>query len=206
MHFKKFKKLYLISITTGLLTISGVNLANNLNLGKFSKLAFSSILLLNNVIYPVQSNEDLCCLCDECGPLVDDRYGLLVDESGTTCTDILFEMADNNNDSTPGSNECKRLYDKYHQTCCDPEFDPEVFTMAPRPAPKYVGPYDPCDVCLDGSFPGNPAMVIASLYWEGVASCRQLYYHGIKGDFIRNHQCDAVQWFVQEPCGCSKDN
>ena len=206
MHFKKLNDLFLVSMTVGLLSLSTGVLAKSLSLAKLSKIAFGSVLLLNNVVHPVQGINELCCLCDECGPPLEDRYGLLVDNSGTTCMDILFEMADDTNDSTPGSQACQNLYDKYHQTCCDPDFEPDVYTPAPTPGIEYVGPYPPCEVCLDGSRPNNPGMVIASLYWEGGVSCRQLYYHGKRGDFIQNHQCDAVQWFVQEPCGCTDDN
>ena len=204
MNLKYIKKWCLGVVGYSLLSSSGAALATSFSLLKISKLILSSALLLNGVARPVEGTDTMCCLCDECGPPVEGRYELLLDESGTTCMDMLFEMADTTNDSTPGSSKCQTLYNKYHQTCCDPNFDPDIITQAPTPAPEYIGPWEPCDVCLDGSFPRNPAMVIASLYWNGPVSCRDLYKYGRQGNFIRNWECDAVQWFVQEPCGCNE--
>lgn len=52
------------------------------------------------------------------------------------------------------------------------------------------GDHDPCHLCRDGSFPGEPYWLINMLgYGEG--SCGQWYYFALNGNVVR-HQCDAL--------------
>jgi hypothetical protein len=109
----------------------------------------------------VQSDETIgiCCLCEDCDFVVSGREVSPVDELGTTCYDVLLEMADNENDLAQGNGACTKLQSRYCRTCCDASYSPLEVAQAPTPAPVISLPYGPepiCDICPDGGFPDIP--------------------------------------------------
>ena len=82
---------------------------------------------------------------------------------------------------------------------------PPKFTPSPppvtAPSPTTPVPYNRCDLCYNGNYPGTTSMVI-NMLGIGVGSCKQYYAYGLQGN-IPNHLCSALQYFAFEPCGCN---
>jgi hypothetical protein len=80
--------------------------------------------------------------------------------------------------------------------------------VSPTPVPAVVGAgsgsHPICDICIGGGFPGNPAMVINMLYLNA-GDCVQYYEAGRQGN-LPKYLCQALQFFANEPCGCSPAN
>ena len=168
---------------------------------------FTVFTLLNSPMVFAQRNDiELCCLCDGCGSAVSDRGGLYVDANGKTCTDLILEMADPNNDSTYESEECSQLVDLHSARCCDPSYNPIPIEQNPTtpPGPLEPGDEPPCDICHDGSFPGNLNTVIAVLedfLTGGPFTCKELYWMGRNGH-ISDQICNPLVDYAEGPCGC----
>ena len=105
-----------------------------------------------------------------------------------------------------GSSECQESIENFREMCCG-ENEPNEVSQVPTKPPTYNGPtgnYQKCDICRDGDYPGNTAMVINMLY-IGYGSCAQFYDYGQAG-LIQDHLCQALQFFAYEPCGCGEYN
>lgn len=127
----------------------------------------------------------------------------VLNPSGITCAEMATQMAV----STGSICEQKKYF--WRETCCGPNRPREIL-VSPTPAPAVAGagagsgPDPICDVCIGGGFPGNPAMVIDMLYLN-VSDCVQYYEAGRQG-MLPGYLCQALQFFANEPCGCSLDN
>ena len=153
---------------------------------------------------PTDEELGICCLCDGCDFVANGRDDFLVDESGTTCYDILLDMADDTTESKPGNGACQSLKAQYRQTCCDSNYDPPEVAQAPTPAPVSnlpQGKEPVCNVCPDGGKPGLPKTVAAVLYIPGVNTCERLYEMGLKG-LILDRLCNPIQDYLFVDCGC----
>lgn len=83
--------------------------------------------LLFLIICPKLGQADdipLCCLCQGCSFAIAGRGDVFVDSMGKTCNDLILEMADDENSSTHGSSECRRLQNLHHDRCCNPNHTP----------------------------------------------------------------------------------
>lgn len=157
----------------------------------------------------VQSDETIgiCCLCEDCDFVVSGREFSPVDELGTSCYDVLLEMADDENDSAPGNSACTTLQSKYRRTCCDASYSPPEVAQAPTRAPVINLPFglEPiCDICPDGGFPDIPSTVLAILYIPGNPTCGILYEMGKQG-LIEDRLCNPIRKYLFEDCGCNRE-
>jgi hypothetical protein len=149
----------------------------------------------------------LCCLCEYCDFVAPGRADFLVDEFGTTCYDVLLDMADGDNDSKPGNGACASLQGKYRRACCDASYQPPEVAQAPTPAPVInlsFGNEPVCNVCPDGGFPDKPKTVLAILYIPGNPTCEILYEMGKRG-LIEGRLCNPIQDYLFEACGCNRN-
>jgi hypothetical protein len=165
---------------------------------------FCTVAISNTITVSAQG-DDLCCLCDECHFPAPGRDNLNVDEFGTTCYQQLLSMADPENASKVGSQQCTNEINLHRRRCCDSTFNPIDIAVAPTPAPvinlpQGVEPY--CDLCVDGRFPGNPKTVTAVLYIPGTPKCELLYYMGQRG-LVEDRLCKPMQDYLEEACGCA---
>lgn len=166
-------------------------------------------LLLLLCALTARANEEynVCCLCDDCDFVAPGRDDFNVDQFGTTCYDLLLDMADDQTESQPGNGKCRSLQARHRQTCCDASYNPPEVAQVPTPAPVINLPYgdEPlCDVCKDGRYPGIPTTVLAILYIPGNPTCGQLYEMGKRG-LILDRLCKPIQKYLFEDCGCNLD-
>ena len=90
--------------------------------------------------------------------------------------------------------------------CCNaatPALPSAAAPVSNTPA-AYSGPVGNegiCNICKDGSYPGNPYAFIVARY-VGEYTCDQLYGRGLHG-MIPNYMCGPLQDFAQSVCGCS---
>lgn len=156
-------------------------------------------------------SSDFCCLCDDCGTVASGRYNLAIDSSGLTCTELLLEMADPDNDSTAGSSTCASLQSKYYDRCCNENYSPESIALSAsaQPGAEYpTGSYSQCDICSDGYYPGNQYKVIAVSDGQnqisGIDTCKDLYWYGKKG-MIKDSLCSPIQYYYYsaDRCNCA---
>jgi hypothetical protein len=123
---------------------------------------------------------------------------LKIDERGGTCATLSLVLYSLEASST----ECSSNIQKYRYDCCM-NASPVDVAQVQRPRPVYSGkrgPYKSCQLCYNGGYPRNTAMVINMLY-IGPGSCAQ-YYLMAEGGFIPNHLCQTLQYFAFKPCGC----
>ena len=131
----------------------------------------------------INSANALCNLCSSGVQGIKWPFSVL-DSSGTTCSQKAVEMARISNNG-----QCNSEINKYRSKCCGGS-QPQDAEVAPTRAPSYngpTGPYPKCDICRDGDYPGNTAMVINMLY-IGYGSCAQFYDIGRAG-LIQTHLC-----------------
>lgn len=124
-----------------------------------------------------------------------------VDPTGTTCIQKAITMA---SDYVPASRGCQAQIAAYREMCCG-DSKPDEVVQIPTGPPSYSGPtgdYSKCDICYNGDYPGNTAMVITMLY-IGTGSCKQFYDAGQAG-LIQDYMCQSLQYFAYEPCGCGE--
>jgi hypothetical protein len=157
----------------------------------------------------VMADEDigLCCLCGSCRPVVRGRGGLPIDSDGTTCNELLLDMADPTNQSTQGNAKCRQLITRHRTRCCDASHNPVHIVQAPTPAPNWdmpLGDQPVCNICHDGSYPSKPMTIVSVLerFIPGVNTCDKLYRMGLTGN-IPDQICNPLVDFVDRPCGCS---
>jgi hypothetical protein len=167
-------------------------------------LLLTFFISVNWAAQPTDEELGLCCLCGGCDFVAGGRADLFIDDNGTTCYDLLLDIADDTNESTPGTGACQYLQTKHRRTCCDADYDPPEVAQAPTPAPFINLPQgnEPvCNVCPDGRYPGLPKTVTAVLYIPGVNTCERLYEMGLKG-LILDRLCSPLQNYLFEDCGC----
>ena len=151
----------------------------------------------------VSGDEDigLCCLCGGCKPPV--RFSEIVDSKGTSCGLLANQMADPKY-SARGSSKCINLKSLHYDRCCNADFDPDPIAQAPTMSPgtKFShGPYAPCNLCIDGSFPTKPTSLTAVAGIPGTPTCQDLYWISKKGN-IEERMCRPMQNYFEGPCGC----
>lgn len=164
-----------------------------------SRLAFIAACVLSVCIVGTNS---LCMLCED-GVAGIKWHFHKVNSGGTTCVQQAINMASK---VGAGTGECQDLIEEYREMCCGDD-KPDKVVQVPTKPPTYNGPtgnYRTCDICRDGDYPGNKAMVINMLYL-GVGSCAQYYDYGHAG-LIPNHLCHPLQFFAYESCGCGEYN
>ena len=148
----------------------------------------------------------LCCLCDDCKSALSGRNHMPVRTDGTTCDDIILELADPTNDSTWRSDTCSRERALYYDRCCNPYHCPEPITVVTQEDEQkydtYKDNHPPCQICgKSGKFPQRPKTITASLNLPGNPTCEDLYWIGKVGG-ISDQYCKPMQHFFKEPCGC----
>ena len=146
----------------------------------------------------------MCCLCSGCSNPLTSRADLFVNSQGVTCTTLALAMANPNNDSTAGNAQCTQLQTLFRSMCCDASFTPPIIPQQATKPPKVKmtrGNQPTCHICADGSYPGKPYTLTASLFIPGTPTCRELYWMGRKGN-IPARMCMPLQEFMQTPCGC----
>ena len=162
----------------------------------------ASILLLIVARTPTVAAQNLCNLCADGDPVAWPMAVLKND--GTTCSKMAADIAGYD----PWSDKCQELVYFWRKSCCEATSRPKDVPITPTPAPVISGvesgPNPICNLCRDGDFPGNTAMVINMLY-IGAGDCEQFYNYGLQGQ-IPAHLCDPLQYFAYEPCGCGEFN
>jgi hypothetical protein len=175
-----------------------------MNISAWIVLSFT-VIISRTYTVSAEAIDELCCLCDECNSPASGRGYLNVDEFGTTCYEQQLSMADTENASTNGSEECTNQINLHRRRCCDSTFIPIDIAIAPTPAPVInlpngTEPY--CDLCADGRFPGLPKTVTAVLYIPGNPTCELLYEMGRRGRIL-DRLCNPMQDSLEEGCGCA---
>ncbi|CAB9503751.1 expressed unknown protein [Seminavis robusta] len=80
--------------------------------------------------------------------------------------------------------------------------EPPEIIQFPTDPPEVGTGNNVCNICWNGKFPGDTAMVIAMLdIGVGAAPCDYFYKIGQDG-LIPKHLCDPLQHFAYVPCGC----
>jgi hypothetical protein len=172
---------------------------------KFSTTLARTLLLMFISVAVAEEDFGLCCLCDGCSPAVSGRGDLAVNNQGYTCTELILDMADTNNNILQGNAACNALKGKWYNHCCNPNHNPVVIHQEPTKSPgdKYPqGPNGWCDLCAAGNFPGNPTTIIAVLDYPLVSTCRDLHWRAQKG-YFEDRLCRPLRNFYVTPCGCN---
>lgn len=178
--------------------------------------------LLFLIICPKLGQADdipLCCLCQGCSFAIAGRGDVFVDSMGKTCNDLILEMADDENSSTHGSSECRRLQNLHHDRCCNPNHTPTPIPQNARSGAltggincnKYAmgSRWATCNLCRDGKPPGNLNTAVAVLnpttgqQIPNVSTCRDLYCYGQRRN-LEDRLCTPARNFFEEPCGCGR--
>ncbi|CAB9530465.1 expressed unknown protein [Seminavis robusta] len=140
-----------------------------------------------------------CLLCEK-GADGLKRPGYFVDAYRTTCaqklTSIVFSMEGD-------SAECAWQRIKYREMCCGEAEPPPIDqlpTLHPATQVQHTGPFPPCDICDDKTFPSEPSMILNLLYL-GMGSCRDFVVVGRAGKIVPN-MCSQLQGVAYKPCGC----
>lgn len=146
----------------------------------------------------------LCCLCDSCGPPLSGRATLAVDSQGTTCQQLVIDMADPSNSIQQGNGLCRQLQGQWYDHCCNPHHTPATIAQAPTASlgSSYPsGPYSTCDLCNNGQYPGLDQTLVAVLDYPNINTCKELYWWTKQGNF-EERMCRPIQNYFAEPCGC----
>lgn len=148
----------------------------------------------------------LCAPCHICGNNGNNDLtypAIVLREFGMTCAEIAVNVAVANKNNT---NACVRKQSLYGPKCCRLSSKPASLETDVTIVPyvRYVGPHPICNICRDGDFPSNEAMVVNFLYL-GADSCARYFKYGKEGR-IPYVFCRAIQYFFYEPCGCGKYN
>jgi hypothetical protein len=174
---------------------------------KFS-IALAHTLLSMFISVAVASEEyGLCCLCDGCGQAVSGRGNLAVNNQGYTCTKLILDMADTDNDIKQGNGACNTLKSRWYDHCCNANHNPAVIAQAPTSSPGDAYPQGPnswCDLCANGNYPSKATTVVAVLDYPLVSTCRDLYWRAQKG-YFEDRICRPLRNYYVTPCGCNVD-
>ncbi|GAX19863.1 hypothetical protein FisN_1Lh678 [Fistulifera solaris] len=169
-------------------------------------LAASAFLIVSTL-----ADEDigLCCLCDNCKPVVRGRESLKVDDKGKTCNDLYMELADPTNESKMGNSVCLNQIHQFRSHCCDATHIPIEIVQAPTPAPNFgmeQGTEPICNICRDGSYPTIPFAKIVTFdrFIKGEKTCDELYRMGRTGN-IPDQICNPLVNYAKRPCGCTSN-
>ena len=168
--------------------------------GLLSLLSFTIILSSAVIFFTVEAENNtlgLCCLCKDCELTVPGRGIVFVNDRGMTCDKLAVEMADPENGSKMGNNDCATLQAKHRDRCCNETAQAAWIEQNPTPAPNYdldPGTEPHCDLCPDGGEPGIGHTVVAMLYMNGVNTCDKLYWMGQFGH-IPEMLCNPLQDF-----------
>ena len=152
----------------------------------------------------------LCCLCDDCKPVVRGREALTVDNKGKTCNALYMDLADPTNASKMGNALCLDQIGRFRSRCCDAKHIPVEIVQAPTPAPNFgitEGTEPICNICRDGSYPTQPFARIVTFdrFIKGEKTCDELYRMGLTGN-IPDQICNSLVNYAQRPCGCTSNN
>jgi hypothetical protein len=169
--------------------------------------ALARTLLLVLFISVAVANEKigLCCLCDGCGQAVSGRGNLAVNNQGYTCTKLILDMADTDNDIKQGNGACNTLKSRWYDHCCNANHNPAVIAQAPTSSPGDAYPQGPnswCDLCANGNFPAKPTTIVAVLDYPLVSTCRDLYWRAQKG-YFEDRICRPLRNYYATSCGCN---
>jgi hypothetical protein len=169
-------------------------------------LAASAFLIVSTL-----ADEDigLCCLCDDCKPVVRGRESLKVDDKGKTCNALYMELADPTNESKMGNSVCLNQIHQFRSRCCDAKHIPIEIVQAPTPAPNFgmeEGTEPICNICRDGSYPTIPFARIVTFdrFIKGEKTCGELYRMGLTGN-IPDQICNPLVNYAKGPCGCTSN-
>ncbi|GAX28999.1 hypothetical protein FisN_1Hh003 [Fistulifera solaris] len=149
----------------------------------------------------------LCCLCDSCGPPVSGRATLAVDSQGTTCQQLVIDMADPTN-IQQGNQLCRQLQGQWYDHCCNPNHTPSIIAQNPtvsEGASYPSGPYSSCNLCENGQYPSLDQTLVAVLDFPNVNTCKELYWWAKQGNF-EDRMCRPIQNYFAEPCGCGSSS
>ena len=161
--------------------------------------AIHSLLLV--LIWSATTLGEECQMCPDNGNIT--CADTILRGDGQTCGGMAVEMADLEGD------EC-RDYQYWGDACCvqgdcPPDLPalPDTPPVSPPNPPGQAvgvgsGQHQPCNLCRDGSYPGNPWMLI-NLLGYGEGTCDRWYYFALEGNVVA-HQCDALM------CKCSTYN
>lgn len=171
-------------------------------------LTFGFMVLVSTPVVVSDERIGLCCLCQGCAQPLIPRGNIFVDSRGTTCNALALEMADPSNHIRQGNPACMQLKAWHYDRCCNPNHHPTPILQEPTTSPGNAypqGPFQPCDLCRDGSFPRNPTTITAILGMPGNPSCRDLYWLALRGN-IEDRICRPMQNYYEVPCGCIADS
>lgn len=146
----------------------------------------------------------LCCLCDSCGPPLSGREMLAIDSQGTTCQQLVIDMADPTNSIQQGNQMCRQLKSQWYNHCCNPSHIPSQIAQAPTVSAGVnypSGPYPSCDLCINGQYPSQDLTMVAVLDYPNVNTCKELYWWAKQGNF-EDRLCKPIQNYFSGPCGC----
>lgn len=146
-------------------------------------------------------DEPRCDLCENgsMGLLWPDTF---VNARGSTCAQRLLDIYVK---YEPDSTQCKWEIIQFRNRCCTGDTEPLEIVQAPTESPgayQGSGGENTCELCHNGRFPAETAMVVHMLDIDiGAAPCDDYYKIGQDG-LIPRHLCETIQYFAYEPCGC----
>lgn len=132
-----------------------------------------------------------CNMCEDNAPMTCENTVIRGD--GLTCGGMALEMANQEGQT------CEDLQFWRHACCeeeCPPDFPTDTPVIVDPPQDRGYshgvasGNHPACHLCRDGSYPGNPYMLIDLLYY-GAGTCDKWYYFALEGNVV-SHQCDAL--------------
>lgn len=111
-----------------------------------------------------------------------------------TCRQVYFQLAV----IDAYDHRCSPLQQQFNYDCCTSGGG--LAYTAPPPPQQNIGNEPTCNICNDGSYPGNPNKFISARY-VGSFSCGTLYQRGRNGQ-IPAFMCGPLQHNLQQSCGC----
>ena len=167
--------------------------------------------------------EGMCTLCNNNGNLfpLQDRIDWLIDDSGQTCSGLSLSLADPENESTPGSQECTNAKIANRAYCClesytggERKFEIETDDNKELMEKYGEGPHPQIHdgICRGSSTSGekitNPYHLTAGLseFWPSWANTCKKSDFAIKYGHIENRIVRPAQNYFRDPCGCDSTN
>jgi hypothetical protein len=150
----------------------------------------------------------LCCLCDNCVPVVSGRGDFPIAADGTTCDKLYIEMDPANQSTANNDRLCESLKSQFRMACCDASYQPDIVEQNLTPAPNFgfaPGIAPRYNICHDGSYPSKPFSQVIALEQflsGGLHTCDELFHMGITGN-IPDQICYPLVDFADKPCGCN---
>ena len=169
------------------------------------------VVLLLSCLLNVAQADVLCNLCDGGSYPLMDRFDLFVNEGGKTCLDLMLEMADTENGSTPGSTECLGLQTRFRRRCCDDSWNPvpieqvDAQTQQNTGSSPYAdGNFPSCNLCPNGDYPGSPGVSVAVMVdgkqVPNVSTCHELYWYAKVGRLDDRYCRPAANYYKPFCC------